>query len=233
MKVQKVYTQKVCRKYGVNIWMTKKLKVKKGKRTKKRAFPQMAFAARLSRFGHNLDYCRLLSHLYGGCSRRYIKNTLATLAKSTKALKTVAPGPRQQAPKENLETRLLIHLEQRIDVLLYRLNVCSSIAEARQLIALNTVFINTRCVTTGQSIVQVGDIITLHEKVLHQVQLRMYQNFLENRYQSHFPGHIHACFTTMTFICLAPPKKVSFAEFNFFPVERSITNKRQQKGRFK
>ena len=72
MKAQKLYKQKICRRYGVNLWMTKRLTPKYLLSFKKKTQRRGAFHSRKP-FGLNIEYRRLLSHLYGGLSKKYLK----------------------------------------------------------------------------------------------------------------------------------------------------------------
>jgi len=230
MKNLSIYKYKTCRKYGFNLWLSKKINKKCEnylKRKKKYKNNRYLSSKLRKKFYYDLEFRRILSYLYEGLSLKYIKNIL----KLAKRFKKKGLNSQQMLNKNNnnlpylykkslneyFATTLFLHLEQRLDVTLYRMNLCTSIREARQLIIHKQIFVNNNSILSPTYILKVGDIITVREYILEKLRKRMYQAFLENSFQVYMINHIACCFITFSFIYISPPSQKFFTNRCLFP----------------
>jgi ribosomal protein S4 len=118
---------------------------------------------RSSDFKNKLKEKKKLSILYGNLSNKKIKKTL------------------QQACKlhGNTADNLLILLESRLDVILYRALFFSSIKSARQWIGCNKILVNSKCINIASYKVNFGDIISIKPKDRKSVASRILKFFLQ------------------------------------------------------
>lgn len=164
---------KVCRKYIQDIWgnlLRKKkitnviiylLKLKKEKKLRYRPFfldikeprPLKKRSIR-SRFSKNLDTIKKISYYHGGLRKKKIKKYLTN--SSFKEKKFI--------------TNFLSQLELRLAMIIFRMNICSTIFEANFLIYAGKVLVNKEVIKNINFIVKVGDIVEL----LNYVRLSKY-----------------------------------------------------------
>lgn len=98
-----------------------------------------------SEFLYKLKEMKKFSIIYGGISRKYLQKALLRAQKST----------------GRINENLIIQLEKRLDVLLYRICFFKSINSARQAISHNWVLINGITVNIPNFLVKEGDIVSI------------------------------------------------------------------------
>nr|YP_010704318.1 ribosomal protein S4 [Huperzia crispata]WCP18594.1 ribosomal protein S4 [Huperzia crispata] len=150
---------KTCRRISENVWQTKKLTQKQKhiilelpKKTKKRR----------SDFSIQLQNIQRLSLFYGKLPIKKIKR-----AKTHSYL--------------NKGKSLLYYIEKRLDVILVRLNYCSTIFKARQLISHKNICVNYEMVNIPGFQVSKGDLISIKKNCLDSLKSNMRQNPKTNR----------------------------------------------------
>lgn len=116
-----------------------------------------------SDFKNKLKEKKKLSILYGNISNKKIKKTL------------------RQARKlhGNTADNLLILLESRLDVILYKALFFSSIKSARQWIKCNKILVNSRCINIASYKVNFGDVISIKPKHRKSAASRILKFFLQ------------------------------------------------------
>ena len=171
------------RSLGQNIWPTRPLTPKqksalfKVKKTK------------LSPFGTHMMEKRTLSALYGGLSGSYQKK----IQKKAE----IFPGKSGE--------NFVFFLEQRLDSMVFRMNICSTFRQARQLILHHKVYVNHRCVNIPSYEVQPGDIIRIspHDSQTFQTLSRHALSFMTDHSSKVLPKKpLHLEINYKTFQCI-------------------------------
>lgn len=103
------------------------------------------------RFRDTLHSVKKFEFFYGGISRKYMKKQIQlTLSKRRK--------------NEKFTTFFFKLFESRLDTVLYRSKICSSIRNARQLIVHGKTFVNNTIVKSSSYLLKNGDLISIHPK---------------------------------------------------------------------
>ena len=172
-----------------NLWPTRSLT------PKQRLTLSKLKKKKLSPFGVEMMERRKISALYGGISRTYEKK-LIQKAKSY-------PG--------KLGYNFLLFLEQRLDSVVFRMNICSTFRAARQLVLHQKVYVNHQCVNIPSYQVQPGDLIRLAPYDSETFQTLSFQALsFVTRHSSKVlprkPFHLEINYKTLQAIYLYPPQ---------------------------
>jgi ribosomal protein S4 len=180
---------KVCRRISENIWQTKKLTPKQNTLIQRlRKTPNR----KQSDFSVRLQQMKRLSLFYGLRHRR---------SKGTTDKKTYSYLDKQKS--------LLLNLETRLDVVLVRLNFCSTIYMARQLIAHKKICVNFHVVDSPGFLLKNGDILSVSPSSLDYVRSIIKQNQQNNRiFTKAF--HIEVNYKTLSAVLLYEPSQILF-----------------------
>lgn len=150
-------------------------------------------------FSESLRNRKLLSMLYGGLSRKYLKNLKVKASKSK----------RYSSP--SLSKTILLFLEMRLDSCVFRMNFFSSFLQARQFIKNGSVFVNGICIRSGCYEVEPGDRISLSCKTIKGfIRERIKQNFLQRKIRAMKPSHIEINYKILQGIVLFPPQQIYY-----------------------
>nr|QIA59572.1 ribosomal protein S4 [Blasia pusilla]QIA59864.1 ribosomal protein S4 [Riccia cavernosa] len=180
---------KVCRQILENVWQTKKLTLKqklliselqKKKKNKKQ-----------SDFSIQLQTIKKLSLFYGNLP-----------IKKMQRAKT-----HTYIDKKN---SLLFNIEKRLDVILVRLNFCSTMFQARQLISHKNICVNYKKVNIPGFQVSNGDLISIQENSLDFFKSNIRQNFQTNRIRRMKPNHLEVNYKTLKAVVLYEPQQIQF-----------------------
>nr|NP_054461.1 ribosomal protein S4 [Marchantia paleacea]P26866.2 RecName: Full=Small ribosomal subunit protein uS4m; AltName: Full=Ribosomal protein S4, mitochondrial [Marchantia polymorpha]AAB22414.1 ribosomal protein S4 [Marchantia polymorpha=liverwort, Peptide Mitochondrial, 196 aa] [Marchantia polymorpha]AAC09458.1 rps4 [Marchantia paleacea] len=180
---------KVCRQILENVWQTKKLTLKqkfliselqKQKKNKKQ-----------SDFSIQLQTIKKLSLFYGNLP-----------IKKMQRAKT-----HTYIDKKN---SLLFNIEKRLDVILVRLNFCSTMFQARQLISHKNICVNYKKVNIPGFQVSNGDLISIQENSLDFFKSNIRKNFQTNRIRRMKPNHLEVNYKTLKAVVLYEPQQIQF-----------------------
>lgn len=178
---------KVCRRIYDNIWQTKKLTPKQNtliSRLKKNTNRKQ------SDFSIRLQHMKKLSLFYGLKPRVLTKLTSNFLDK---------------------QKSLLLNLETRLDVILVRLNFCSTIYTARQLIAHKKICVNFQVVDIPSATLEAGDILSVLPSQLDYVKSVIILNQQNNRiYRPSGASHLEVNYKTLSAVLLFEPSQILF-----------------------
>ena len=180
---------KVCRQILENVWQTKKLTLKqklliselrKNKKNKKQ-----------SDFSIQLRTMRKLSLFYGNLPIRKMRG-----AKTHTYI-----------DKKN---SLLFNIEKRSDVIPVRLNFCSTMSQARQLISHQNICVNYKKVNIPGFQVSNGDLISIQEDSLAFFESNIRRNLRTNRIGKMKPNHLEVNYKTPKAAVLYEPQQIRF-----------------------
>lgn len=178
---------KVCRRILDNFWQTKKLTPKqkilisKLKKTTNR---------KQSDFSIKLQHMKKLSLFYGLKPRVFPKIPYNFLDK---------------------QKSLLLNLETRLDVLLVRLNFCSTILTARQLIVHKKICVNFHVVNIPSFPLKPGDILSVNPSDIEYVKSIIKLNQQNNRiYSLKQSSHLEVNYKTLNAVLLFEPSQILF-----------------------
>nr|WIA66276.1 ribosomal protein S4 [Apopellia endiviifolia]WIA66317.1 ribosomal protein S4 [Apopellia endiviifolia]WIA66358.1 ribosomal protein S4 [Apopellia endiviifolia]WIA66399.1 ribosomal protein S4 [Apopellia endiviifolia]WKW95120.1 ribosomal protein S4 [Apopellia endiviifolia] len=182
---------KVCRQILENVWQTEKLTLKqklliselrKNKKNKKQ-----------SDFSIQLRTMRKLSLFHGN----------SPIKKMQKA-KT-----HTYIDKKN---SLLFNIEKRLDVIPVRLNSCSTMFQARQLISHQNICVNYKKVNIPGFQVSNGDLISIQENSLAFFESNIRRNLRTNRIggSGMKPNHLEVNHKTLKAVVLYEPQQIRF-----------------------
>ena len=162
---------------------------------------------KLSPYGVKMMERRTISALYGGVSGAHEKK----LRKRAE----IFPGKTGE--------NFVFFLEQRLDSMVFRMNLCSTFRTARQLILHHKVYVNHQCVTIPSYQVQPGDILRIAPYDLQTFQTLARQAlFLTKRYSPRLlpkkPLHLEINYKTLQAVYLYPPQML------FYPCPVSLFN---------
>jgi ribosomal protein S4 len=192
---------RIIRSLCENIWPTRNI-------TPKQKFILSKIKKKkLSPFGVKMMERRRISALYGGVSGAHEKK----LRKRAE----IFPGKTGE--------NFVSFLEQRLDSMVFRMNICSTFRTARQLILHQKVYVNHQCVTIPSYQMKPGDILriaphdpeTFQSLVLHAVSF-----FEKNSSKSlpRKPFHLEINYKTLQAVYLYPPQIL------FYPCSLSMFN---------
>ena len=171
-----ILKNKSCKRVGANLWLL-------------RVPPKPFSQKRLSAYGTRLRLSRLVSLMYGNIHARTYEAVRRSAFKHSGKF-----GP-----------NVLALLEKRLDISLFRLNFCTSISEARQLIRHKRVFVNTRCAAVSGFQLRRGDVIRvcLNESLCARLHAA--------RSMPVKPLHFETSFALGVAIFLYAPQQLAFA----------------------
>lgn len=113
-----------------------------------------------SHFLHVLKERKKLSLLYGGLSNRFFRKIYSQAINI----------------QGKFTQNLILLLEKRLDVTLYRICFFNSIPSARQAISHNLILVNGKTVNISSYCVKAGDVITINEKHFNILKNKIYKN---------------------------------------------------------
>jgi len=107
--------------------------------------------------------------------------------------------------------KFCVFLEQRLDSMVFRMNICSTFRQARQLILHHKVYVNHRCVNIPSYEVQPGDIIRIspHDSQTFQALSRHALSFMTDHSSKVLPKkplHLEINYKTLQAVYLYPPQ---------------------------
>lgn len=137
---------KISRRYGVSLWGSAKDPIHERNYVPGQHGPVMS--RKQTDYGRQLKAKQLLKSYYGYVTEKQFRNTFK-LARRMKG---------------DTGANLVGLLERRLDAVIYRLNLASSIFAARQMVSHKHVFVNGKKVNIPSYKVSEGDIITISEK---------------------------------------------------------------------
>jgi ribosomal protein S4 len=192
---------RIIRSLCKNIWPTRTLTPKQkfllSKMRKKK----------LSPFGVKMMEKRTISALYGGVS--------GTHEKKLRKRAEIFPGKTGE--------NFVSFLEQRLDSMVFRMNICSTFRTARQLILHKKVYVNHQCVTIPSYQVQPGDILRIapyDSQTFQKLALHALSFFQKNspEFLPRKPFHLEINYKTLQAVYLYPPQIL------FYPCHISLFN---------
>jgi len=188
-----------------NIWPTRKINMKQ-----KEILLKLR-KKKLSNFGVQFFAKRFLSILYGNLSA---KDFTLSISEAKKL-------------KGKIGFNFLIFLERRLDTILFRMNICQTFRQARQLIIHKKIFINNKCISKPSYQLKNGDILNISptsDKKFSQIALSCRKLIKDpNQDSSHRqslppfgnlcktkPLHLEINLKTLSCILLYPPQQIIF-----------------------
>lgn len=192
---------RIIRSLCKNIWPTRHL-------TPKQEFVLSKMKKKkLSQFGVKMMERRTLSALYGGLS--------GSSEKKIRKRATLFSGKTGE--------NVLSLLEQRLDSMVFRMNICSTFRAARQLILHQKVYVNHQCVTIPSYQVHPGDILRIapDDSETFQKLARHALSFFKKNGSEVLPRkpfHLEINYKTLQAIYLYPPQIL------FYPCHLSLYN---------
>jgi len=129
-------------------------------------------------------YHRLQFRLFYGCLKtKYIKNSIKLSKK-----------------KKNSISYFIYLMELRLDVTLYRLNLVSTIREARQLVLHGKVLVNYLIIKNPSYVLKINDLLTFKKSLIYRFKKKMYLNIKEGNFiVSSIPNYIEYSFKHLKF----------------------------------
>lgn len=109
-----------------------------------------------------------------------------------------------------------LFLEGRLDTLLYRTNLFSSIFALKNFIRDKNVFVNGLCITESKFLLNIGDIITISPVAYKGIYNHFLERLRSNKILVNYPPYLEANYRIGSFVLIKPPK---FKEIAYpFPV---------------
>lgn len=91
-------------------------------------------------------------------------------------------------------------MELRLDVIIYRLNLVSTIREARQLVLHGKVLVNYLIIKNPSHVLNINDLLTFKQSLIYRFKKRMYLNIKEGNFVvSSIPNYIEYSFKHLKF----------------------------------
>ena len=145
--------------------------------------PKPVYQKRKSRYTRYF-YHRLQFRLFYGCLKtKYIKNSIKLSKK-----------------KKNSISYFIYLMELRLDVIIYRLNLVSTIREARQLVLHGKVLVNYLIIKNPSHVLNINDLLTFKQSLIYRFKKRMYLNIKEGNFVvSSIPNYIEYSFKHLKF----------------------------------
>ena len=197
---------RLIRSLSRNLWPTRSLT------PKQRLTLSKLKKKKLSPFGIEMMERRKISALYGGISRTYEKKLIKKAKKY--------PG--------KLGYNFLLFLEQRLDSIVFRMNICSTFRAARQLVLHQKVYVNHQCVNIPSYQVQPGDLIRIapHDSEIFQTLFLHALSFVtkhSSKVLPRKPFHLEINYKTLQAIYLYPPQ-ILFYPCSIFLFQEKLTS---------
>jgi small subunit ribosomal protein S4 len=173
---------KTCRQILENVWQTKKLTQKQKKIVSK----ARKKTNKAGEFSKKLQAIKKLSIFYGNLPvKKVAKKTYTYLDK---------------------QKSLLLLMEKRLDILLVRMNFCSTIFTARQLISHKKICVNNQIILRPSFQVSSGDLISIQQNCKSTIK----QNIRYNRILKNKPSHLEVNYKTLMAVLLYEPQQIKF-----------------------
>ncbi len=117
-----------------------------------------------------------------------------------------------------------LSLEGRLDILLYRTNLFSSIFVAKHYIRNKRIFVNGSCITEPRGAVRVGDIVNIDPAIYMSLYTQFLEKLRKNKILTNFPKYLEVNYRIGAFMIVRLP---CFSEIAYpFPVSsRTILHK--------
>nr|YP_008816137.1 ribosomal protein S4 [Roya obtusa]YP_009755724.1 ribosomal protein S4 [Roya anglica]AGZ90394.1 ribosomal protein S4 [Roya obtusa]QIQ22963.1 ribosomal protein S4 [Roya anglica] len=179
---------KVSRLISNNIWQTKRLTFKQTSllsKLKKKSLKKQ------SDFSISLRNMKKLSLFYGNLPIKKMKRNVTYSYLDKKK-------------------SLLYNLETRLDVVLTRINFCSTIYTARQLISHKKIYVNFQQVLNPSFLLQNGDIVSVSPTFVNLLKLTIQENFKKKRIFFEKAVHIEVNYKIFTAVMLYEPAQIFF-----------------------
>jgi len=128
-----------------------------------------------------------------------------------KQFKKILKKSKKLNPNSKLNSFVYL-LETRLDIILYRLNITTSIFHARQLILHNHILVNKNIINFPNYNIQFNDIITIKHTLKYKIIKNLYK-LLDTKTFIPLPNYIEINYKTLEFIFL---KKINYNEV-FYP----------------
>ena len=174
-----------------NVWPTRKLTLKQKKisfKLKKK---------KLSNFGSNFFAKRFLSIIYGNLSSNQMKQAFNQATKI----------------KGKVDNNFLSFLEKRLDTVIFRMNLCRTFRQARQLITHRKIYVNGKLINIPSYRMKSGDIINIapniHKNFLSIVQKSLH-SLKENSLCKTKALHLEINYKTLSAIFLYAPQQLIY-----------------------
>ena len=190
MKKKSLIKFKRSRRFLTNIWQTKKLTLKQKSKLKS----LNKIKKKRSDFGFRLDTRQLISTLHGGIQKKRLKKLYKYAFKA----------------KGNVSQNILTSLERRLDNILFRVNFCSSILRARQLINHKQICVNNSTVTSPSYELQPGDVLSINLCFMHTIKNEILSNYDNKRFLNHLPVNVEINYKTLTCIYVCSPSQIYY-----------------------
>jgi len=209
------------RRFGLKLWPTKKLTRKQKevylKKIRRKSYKQSFFCRQLFQK-------QKISLFYGKLSYRPFHSLL-------KKLNTLR-GDRLK--------NFFLTMEKRLDVLCFRMKFFSTLGLARQMILHKKILLNGQPANFSQINVKIGDIISIHSSVFHQVthSLHNYLKFLailvqKRHFFSTMPSQVKKSFALKNNIIKGGKSQLTYLDysifFNHFLFERPVLSENLSK----
>jgi ribosomal protein S4 len=101
---------------------------------------------------------------------------------------------------------LLFNIEKKLDVILVRLNFCSTTFQARQLISHKKIYVNYKMVNIPGFQVSNGDLISIQGNSLYCIKSKIRQNLRSNQIWKMKPTHLEVNYRTLKTVLLYEPQ---------------------------
>lgn len=157
---------------------------------------------KLSNFGANFFAKRFLSILYGNLSSNQMKQAFKEAAKM----------------RGKIDNNFLSFLEKRLDTIIFRMNLCRTFRQARQLINHKKIYVNGKLINIPSYQVKSGDIIniapSINKNFLSIVQKSL-DSLKENSLCKTKALHLEINYKTLSAVFLYAPQQLIYpAEFS-------------------
>ena len=118
---------------------------------------------------------------------------------------------------KQMSNYFLVNFENRIDVILMRLNIFKSVFEIRQLLRHRKIFINGKLITHGSVLIKKNDLISFHKGILEL----FFRSILERRFLFPIQANIEWEFSLMLFLITTPfgSKLLKKAKGFYYPTQ--------------
>lgn len=179
-----------------NVWPTRKLTLKQKNITAKLR------RKKLSNFGTNFFAKRFLSILYGNLSSSQMKQAFKEAKKM----------------RGKIDNNFLSFLEKRLDTVVFRMNICRTFRQGRQLISHKKIYVNGKLINTPSYKVKSGDIINISPSLdgnfLSIIQKSL-DSLKDNSLCKTRPLHLEINYKTLSAVFLYTPQQLIYpAEFS-------------------
>lgn len=157
---------------------------------------------KLSNFGANFFAKRFLSILYGNLSSNQMKQAFKEAAKM----------------RGKIDNNFLSFLEKRLDTIIFRMNLCRTFRQARQLINHKKIYVNGKLINIPSYQVKSGDIIniapSINKNFLSIVQKSL-DSLKDNSLCKTKALHLEINYKTLSAVFLYAPQQLIYpAEFS-------------------